>query len=373
MVANRAEDSQKRYCGILKTILLILIFIGWPLCIHSQAESYSDAEGERRSLFVKSRDLLIRYLDSFGYDSIYIRPQQFYYTLMIQQSANFENYTIRSIDKAQRIRLAPDNSYKLGAYFGWHGLFLGASVNTSELFSDRNGANKKAEYFFNLYGRRLGADLFFRRTGNDFKIRRADGFSQGDEIYNFNGASFSGMKVRSVGANVYYVFNNKQFSYPAAYSQTTVQKVSRGTWVGGISWSHHHLDFDHTHLPVEIQATLSDDLKFKQVKYMNFNFNFGYAYNWVFAENWLLAVSLTPAIAYKASRISIEESVYNKRYNNVTPDLITRAGVVYNNNRFFAGASTVAHVYQYYQKNFALTDNFGVLNVYAGFNFGRRN
>ena len=132
------------------------------------------------------------------------------------------------------------------------------------------------------------------------------------------------------------------------------------------------MDFNHHLLPAPICSVLSDDLKFKQVKYTDFNLNFGYAFNWVFADNWLLAVALTPAIAYKASRITIESSTYNQRYHNINFDFITRAGLVYNNQRFFAGASTVAHVYQYYQKNFALTNNFGILNIYAGLNFGYR-
>jgi hypothetical protein len=187
-----------------------------------------------------------------------------------------------------------------------------------------------------------------------------------------NGTDFSGLKVRSIGFNVYYVFNHKHFSYPAAYSQTTVQKISRGTLVAGISWSRHHLDFNHQLLPDEIRVGLSDDLKFKQVKYTDFNINCGYAFNWVFADNWLLAVAFTPAVAYKASHITTERSTYNQESHNINLDFITRAGLVYNNNRFFAGASAVTHIYQYYQRNFSLTDNFGIFNFYTGFNFGKR-
>ena len=92
----------------------------------------------------------------------------------------------------------------------------------------------------------------------------------------------------------------------------------------------------------------------------------------MFAKNWLLAVALTPAVAYKASDIKVEKPDYNGFTDKFNLDFITRAGLVYNNNKFFAGISSVSHVYQYNQKNFALTDNFGVLHVYAGFNFGRR-
>lgn len=355
---------------------LLILLIAVPIEVEAQSVEESDTvttEKRRGNILTQAADLLIGYLDYYDYDTAYIAPPKYYYTFMMQQSANFEQYTIRSTgDKKQILRFAPDNSYRLGAYFGWRGLFLGASVNMDDLFSKRNGANKKTEYFINLYGDKLGADFFFRRTGNDFKIRHADGFFHNNVAHDFKGTDFAGLNVRAVGFNVYYVFNNDHFSYPAAYSQSTVQKISRGTLVAGVSWSRHHLDFNHQRLPEEIYVELSDDLKFKQVKYLDFNINLGYAFNWVFADNWLLSVALTPAIAYKTSRIITESSTYNQRYHTINLDFITRTGLVYNNNRFFAGVSSVAHVYQYYQKNFALSNNFGVLNIYAGFYFGQR-
>jgi hypothetical protein len=351
-------------------VLLWVLFI--PLIATAQTNS-AVVKGKSKNLFTIVRNLVVGYLDYYDYDTTYIHPPKFYYTLMMQESANFELYTLRSLgEKRQVLRFAPDHSHRLGAYFGWHGLFLGASVNADELFSKRKPSNKKAEYFFNLYGNKVGADFFYRSTGNDFKIRHTDGFFDKYKEKDFNGTDFSGLKVRSMGFNVYYVFNHKHFSYPAAYSQTTVQKISRGTLVAGISWSRHHLDFNHQLLPDEIRVGLSDDLKFKQVKYTDFNINCGYAFNWVFADNWLLAVAFTPAVAYKASHITTERSTYNQESHNINLDFITRAGLVYNNNRFFAGASAVTHIYQYYQRNFSLTDNFGIFNFYTGFNFGKR-
>ena len=353
-------------------VVVLLWVLLTPIIATAQTDSIV-VKGKSKTLFTIVRNLVVGYLDYYDYDTTYIHPPKFYYTLMMQESANFELYTLRSLgEKRQVLRFAPDHSHRLGAYFGWHGLFLGASVNADELFSKRKPSNKKAEYFFNLYGNKLGADFFYRSTGNDFKIRHTDGFFDKYKEKDFNGTDFSGLKVRSMGFNVYYVFNHKHFSYPAAYSQTTVQKISRGTLVAGISWSRHHLDFNHQLLPDEIRVGLSDDLKFKQVKYTDFNINCGYAFNWVFADNWLLAVAFTPAVAYKASHITTERSTYNQESHNINLDFITRAGLVYNNNRFFAGASAVTHIYQYYQRNFSLTDNFGIFNFYTGFNFGKR-
>lgn len=360
-----------------KFIAILLLATGIPLAVQSQTLTEDSTATlttpPKKNLFVKVRDALIKYLDYYDFDTAYIRPTQYKYTIMMQQSASFEHYAIKSIgENTQKLSFSPNQSYKLGVYFGWHSLFLGLSVNTTDLFSKRHGSNKKTEYYFNLYGYKLGGDLFYKTSGNNFKIRDAEGFFDNDKQYNFKNRDFNGIKVKKFGFNVYYVFNNKHFSYPAAYSQTTVQKISRGTLVAGLSWSRHHFDFDHRQLPTEIQDHMYEELKFDQIRYTDFNVNFGYAFNWVFADNWLAAIALTPAIAYKVSHIKAENSLYNEDYHNFNLDFITRAGIVYNNNKFFAGASAVGHVYQYYQKNFSLLDNFGVVNFYVGFNFGPR-
>ena len=57
---------------------------------------------------------------------------------------------------------------------------------------------------------------------------------------------------------------------------------------------------------------------------------------------------------------------------NVNFDLITRAAVVYNTNKYFVGASLVMHTYDYRKRNFSLTNTFGTVRVYAGFNFWKR-
>ena len=47
------------------------------------------------------------------------------------------------------------------------------------------------------------------------------------------------------GLNLYYIFNNRRFSYPAAFSQSTNQRRSAGSFIIGFSVSAHNLDFDH--------------------------------------------------------------------------------------------------------------------------------
>jgi hypothetical protein len=57
---------------------------------------------------------------------------------------------------------------------------------------------------------------------------------------------------------------------------------------------------------------------------------------------------------------------------NFNIDGIGRFGVVWNNNKWYAGASAIVRAYNYHKSRFAANNIFGSLNIYAGFNFGPR-
>lgn len=113
-------------------------------------------------------------------------------------------------------------------------------------------------------------------------------------------------------------------------------------------------------------------LKVNKIKYTNANISFGYAYNWVFARNCLACLSLTPAIAYKASDVDAETQKGKAWYSKFNLDFLLRAGVVYNNGKYFVGTSFVGKNYNYHRNNFSLDNGFGTLQVYVGFNFHLR-
>ena len=71
------------------------------------------------------------------------------------------------------------------------------------------------------------------------------------------------------GLNLYYIFNNRRFSYPAAFSQSTNQRRNAGSFIAGFSVSTHNLNFDYTKLPEIIQETMNPGMKVKHIKYTN--------------------------------------------------------------------------------------------------------
>jgi hypothetical protein len=181
---------------------------------------------------------------------------------------------------------------------------------------------------------------------------------------------------------MYYVFNHRKFSYPAAFAQSTVQRRSAGTPIAGISYTRHKLSVDFErldqflkeHLP-DIDVPIDSALRFGTIKYIDVAMTGGYAYNWVFAKNWLLSTSLSVGLGYKRSSGDLKErgfSFRNFSFNNLNIDGIGRMGIVYNNTRWFAGISGILHVYNYRKNTFSTNNIFGSVNIYFGVNVGRK-
>ncbi len=308
-------------------------------------------------------------------DTNYIEPQKYNFTVMLQNTTSFEGYTLRTKDD-HKIVLAPLPSCKFGPYFGWRFVFFGYTIDIKQL---KNEAREAIN--LSLYAPQLGVDFFWRKSGNNYLINSMDygNKSINDALQHLN---FTGFETSERGINAYYIFNHNKFSYPAAYSQSTIQRRSAGSALAGISYSKHKLsmDWDKFHLLMDdivgkgTAAEVCDtSLHSTRISYSDFSIGGGYSYNWVFAHNWLFNISLQLALGYKqlsGKQNNLKNFFQNFNFKNVMLDEVSRVGLVWNNMRWYAGASAVFHTYDYHTSNFSANTMFGNVYLYAGYNFG---
>ncbi len=314
----------------------------------------------------------VRNFDRF--DTHFIEPQHYVFTVMLQVTHNYDIFTLRSAGKEpQSITFSPDMKMKIGPYFGWKWFFAGYTFELGNI----DLSHIKQQLDFSIYSSQIGIDLFYRRTGNDYKLRDA---YLGKNVYTqpLEHKPFSGVRAGITGFNIYYIFNHKRFSYPAAFSQSTQQKVSCGSWMAGMGYTRNSLDVDHQRLQHLVDDCLGNNtvpldsgLMIRNVSYDDFNISGGYAYNWVFHKNWLFAASLQGALCYKKSEgDAVGNSKEGFDFQNVNLDGIGRFGVVYNNMRWYTGANVIVHTNNYHKPRFRTNNTFGSMNVYIGYNFG---
>lgn len=307
-------------------------------------------------------------------DNAYIEPQHYVFTVMLQVTHNYDIYTLRSSGRdAQSVTFSPDMKVKVGPYVGWKWFFAGYTFELGHI----DLSHIKQQLDLSIYSSQIGIDIFFRRTGDEYKIRDTR-LAKSLDTSVLDGLPFNGVKAGITGFNAYYIFNHGKFSYPAAFSQSTQQKVSCGSWMAGLGYTKNSLELDHESLQQLFDKHLGDrsvpldsGLMFRHVDYNDFSLSAGYAYNWVFSKNWLFGASLQAALAYKKSTGDV---VGNNRegfsFKNVNLDGIGRFGIVYNNMRWYAGASVIVHTNNYHKSRFRTNNTFGSMNMYVGYNFG---
>lgn len=325
----------------------------------------------------RTGSLIYRFIKNFdATDSSYIAPNYYNYTAMLQNTNFFQTYQLlgRTDDGVtQRISTKPDASVRVGPYFGWRWIFLGYTFDVTHPKS----AGKSSELSFRIYSSMLGCDFIYIRNDGDYRLRKADGF-EGVDPKSVRGQSFSGINSNTLSFSAYYVFNHKRFSYPATFNQSTQQRKSAGSGMLGMGYSSQNVSFDYTKLPTELIGTadnekIIDELKFSNIDYRYFYLSGGYAYNWVFARNWLLGGSIMPTIGIrKAKGEKLRGTELLMDIKNFSFDCTSRIGLVWNNTRWFAGASFISHLYMYRKDRLSLTNSVNYSNIYFGVFFNRR-
>ena len=372
-------------------IYFLLLLYLLPICLYAQNEKRDTVAVEEHKKVITAigggiidlKDELVHTVRDTGrkirkevknfnaIDTTYISPNLYNLAFMLEHSTWYEHYRLGNNNgsQSQKIGFSPTLGTKLGIYFGWRWIFLGYSFDVEDLFGENKNKPKKKEMSLNIYSSKFGIDLYYRKTGSDFKLRSYSGFDLNESYRDMH---FDGLQSNIKGLNTYWIFNHRKFSYPAAYSQSTNQRKSAGSFMLGFSYSQHKISFDHNKLPEAMRAQLSTSLLFNKIKYSDYSLGFGYGYNWVFAKNWVSNLSLLPGIGYKKSIIDDKDFKDEHWIKDINFDLITRAGIVYNNAKYFMGAALVLHTYDYRKPNLAVTNSFGTLRIYAGFNFWKR-
>ena len=345
---------------------------------------HNDTTLNQREKIKEYGNIFVRFVKAFDeIDTTYIIPNRYNWAFMMQNTNSYEFYSLHSSRDNQRLLFSPNPSFRFGPYLGWRWIFLGYTFDINSF--GKGHKSQKTEFELSIYSSMIGCDLIYRRTGNDFRIHDVNGF--GDYAKEVEGRSTNGIRLQVTGANIYYVFNHKRFSYPAAFAQSTVQRRSCGSWMLGLSVTQHLMEFDYNKLPLELTSNplhpLSENFKFNKINYMDYSISGGYGYNWVFKKNWLLNFSLMPAIGYKHTKTkdfwqddketeSLPKYLRPLHLNNFNFNCTLRAGLVWNTTKYFGGLSLIVHNYNYNHSKLQINNAFGTLNLYMGFNFHKR-
>ena len=197
------------------------------------------------------------------------------------------------------------------------GLSLSAAINPAKLM----GKYHDFELNFNSYGWRFGFDIIYHDAKNFTGWHDHEGM---ERIELPDGM----LSVKTLNVNAYYAFNSRRFSYPAAFSQSYIQRRSAGGFLLAASAMGQH-------------ATLDWDQEM-QLKMTNIGLGAGYGYNYVPSQGWLLHISALPTfIVYSNTSMTFGDTHVPLHYHFPEVIITGRGAVVRQAGNKYFGMSMV--------------------------------
>lgn len=301
-------------------------------------------------------------------DTNYVTPQKFNLQARMELSYWHDYYRVSSSATGNTMVMQSDPSAIVGGsiYYGMFG--YGAVWNMNEL-GIKAGKDQKVSLrqTFMVHTAKFFAEYYTFNSGKGAEFRSVSGINLTDKD-----RSFSGLASHCNGLSIVYLFNNKRFSWPAAFGENAVQRKSCGTWSLGFQYNHQSIKFDEDALPDYMVGKIDSTLIFDHIEYYDYSISGGYSFNTVIGKNVLFAVSFMPSIGYRRSNITEKIDLKHDILNNISTDFNFRMSMVWNNTRWFSALILDTHTYSYRKKHFGLTNTYGTLKYVLGVNFWKK-
>ena len=250
-------------------------------------------------------------------DTAYVVRPQTKWTVRARLNLSGTKIRAEGIDNDRRFtsEMYADSKMTVSLGVSYLGISLSASLNPAKLL----GKYRDYELTFNSYGRRFGFDFVYQDARNFNGWYEIEGSDRVD-------LPSDALKVKTLNANAYYVFNSRRFSYPAAFSQSYIQRRSCGSVLLAAS--------------VQGQKVTFNDEDEANLKMTNIGIGAGYGYNFVPGKGWLLHISALPTfIVYSNTSAKIGDDNVPMKYHFPEVIITGRGAVVRNARAVFYGLS----------------------------------
>jgi hypothetical protein len=247
----------------------------------------------------------------------------------------FSRYVIGASGNERLIYSSNDNlGLGIGANWRFIGINLAFRMPLVNNDYSRFGRTRSFDVQSFLYFRKLQVDIYAQAYKGFYIPNRSDLQRELLEAYPHR----ADLKTRNYGLNAQYIFNNRRFSYRAAFVQNEYQKKSAGSFLLGGSLYYFRALADSALIAADmVHDGAFWDRKFNRSNIISLSVNGGYAYTLVIKKHFFATGSLAagPGLnytQYKDKATSVRDKGLNYQLNGTL-----RAAIGYNSSRYFAG------------------------------------
>ena len=296
----------------IKRLLVVVAILAFASDANAQ-------NGIKNVLSKVENTLSARYNNMDGIDTAYISRPATKWTVTARMNVSGTKIEAKGIENSHHFKaeLEADKKATLSLGVSYLGFSLSLGLNPAKLL----GKYHDYELSFNSYGKRFGFDIVYQDAKNFKGWHEHEGMERielTDDI----------LAVKTLNVNAFYVFNSRRFSYPAAFSQSYIQRHSAGSFLLAASGQGQHATMDWEQ---------NMDLKMT-----NIGIGAGYGYNFVPGRGWLIHISVLPTfIVYSKTSIPFGDTRVPLHYHFPEVIITSRGSVVRQWGNKFLGLSMV--------------------------------
>jgi len=299
-------------------IIVMLLMVGGVAFAQSKREKVR----ERVDSVLRAR------YEKVSYDTLYMERPDAKLTLKFRGNLSGNSFRVKqTTDEQIRAKLSTDLRATVSAAVTYYGITAGLAINPAQIFGGKN--KKDWELNLNAYFNRFGLEVGYQYS----KTLSGDITYGHDESWHL---PKDYLRLSNIYVTGYYAFNHRRFSYPAAFTQSYIQKKSAGSWLVGFSYQGGSIKT--TGKATEEYGTEA------RIYAGNFAIGGGYGYNLV-AKKWLFHLSAQPNIIIFNSnntKVNGEKSSESLHF----PEMIinSRAAILYNiSPKCFVGSTVLVN------------------------------
>ncbi len=298
--------------GMVRAVVVVLASLFLGFAGEVQAQKF------KRMLHRIDSVLSVRYHRS-KIDTMYITRPETKWTLkgIISLSGAAVEVEGKEFGRSFTSKMDADYKSTLSVSANYLGVSLSLSLNPAKLLGKYNDF----ELNINSYNNRWGFDFIYQDASNFTGWHEEEGQQRIElppEV----------LTMKTLNVNAYYAFNHRRFSYPAAFTQSYIQRRSAGSFLLAVSGQGQHSETKGNYESV--------------LKVTNIGIGGGYGYNWVPSHRWLIHISSLPTFTvYSKTSLTVNNERTPLKYHFPEVIITARGAIVRQFTNWFMGATMV--------------------------------
>ncbi len=282
---------------------------------------------------------------------------------------NNKNDFSLSGNKGAKLNYSPNDYGVLGINIrlNWLGLAFGyAPKNLQENFK---GTTSYTNIKLSSYGKKMGFDIYYLDYSGFFLDNTKELFGTDYVARHYIRPD---LNTLNIGANYYYIFNHKRYSYRSTFIQNEIQKHSAGSFLLNGSLNYFNLTADSSIVPKHGDTIFSPEAKMRKGDFYNLSIMPGYGHTFVLKQRFFVTLSVCGGINLQQQHYTSQVNNQNQVYNEFAfiPRAMARSGIGYNSPTFFTGFTAVADVYNLpLGPREHISYSVGSVSFYLGYHF----